>query len=207
VTSTGQYALTISDGCEPSFVFYEVDIAPEMRLALAAQAEIHLGEELTLEPLILNNSDSLAIEWFDPLGNSLSCLDCPEPVAIPLQDVQYILRVNNEVCRDTAVIDVLVDKTRRIYIPNVFSPNGDGVNDYFYVQSPDPGRIRSFTVYDRWGSVLTDIDDSVLNDLLSGWDGRSKGELLNSGVYLYFMQIEFLDGEVEEFVGTVTILR
>ncbi|MEM9820369.1 MAG: hypothetical protein AAF985_04835, partial [Bacteroidota bacterium] len=59
----------------------------------------------------------------------------------------------------------------------------------------------------RWGSVLFDTDGSVLNDLLSGWDGRSKGQLLNSGVYLYYVQIEFIDGLVEEFVGTVTILR
>ena len=139
--------------------------------------------------------------------NSLSCLDCPETNAFPLDDAQYTILVSNEFCRDTATITVNVDKTRRVYIPNVFSPNGDGVNDYCYLQSPDPGNIRSFKVFDRWGSLLYDSSASALNDLLSGWDGRSKGELLNSGVYLYFIEMEFIDGVIEEFTGSITILR
>lgn len=126
---------------------------------------------------------------------------------MPLQSAVYGLKVSNGICQDSSRIEVQVDQTRRIYAPNVFSPNNDGLHDYFYLQSPDFGIIRSFRVFDRWGNVLYSSGSDVFNDLSGGWDGNSRGKPLPPGVYIWQAEVEFIDNTKKVLSGEVTVVR
>ncbi len=208
VVEPGEYTLTILDGCEPSYVFYTVTEGARVEVSIPqATIEIHQGESSVLSPLVLNQGGTPDFEWADPLGNSLSCLSCPSPVAMPLSSTIYSVIVSNEECVDSASVVLVVEESRRVYAPNVFSPNGDGINDYFYLQSPDNGEILSLTITDRWGSQLFHSASSFLNDAQSGWDGQSRGQNSDSGVFLWRAEMEFIDGKRELFFGEVAVLK
>lgn len=203
----GWYQLTLFDGCEPAEVFWNVREGAPVEIAPFEPLQIHQGEQIQLNPFMMNAGDTLTYTWTDPLPPSLSCLDCPAPVAMPLQSALYSLIVSNGVCTDSALLEIKVDQTRRIYAPNVFSPNGDGIHDHFYLQSPDFGRIRSFQVFDRWGNVVYSSDDDAFNDLSGGWDGSSRGKPVPPGVYIWQAEVEFIDGARKVLSGTVSVLR
>lgn len=208
VNAPGRYQLAVYDGCRPSFVFFEVREGDFIEARFPEEkVKIHLGERHQLEPLIINAGDTLDIEWSGPQGNSLSCLTCPAPIAMPLDHVAYTLRVSNGVCADTARVVILVDKSRRIYAPTAFSPNGDGRNDYFYLQSPDFGILRSLEVYGRWGDLVFRSGSSALNEAQAGWDGRTGSGPAAAGLYLWKAEIEFIGQIREVFSGAVSLLR
>ena len=112
--------------------------------------------------------------------------------------------MNNEECSDSLVYEIDVDNTRRVYFPNIFSPDGDGNNDVLYFQSPDPGTIESFRVYDRWGNLHYETEDMLMNDLESGWEPPFDFE---SGAYTWVCEITFLDELTEFFTGVVFIAK
>ena len=102
----------------------------------------------------------------------------------------------------------MVDREQRVFIPNSFSPNGDGFNDQFMIFAGSDVRIiRSFKVFNRWGAALYTANDFSPNDTQFGWDGEFQGQIVNSGVYIYFAEIEFVDGRTEIFRGDLTITR
>jgi len=208
VSGPGEYPLTILDGCEPVHIFFNVRFGAGVEVSFSQDAlQIHQGESLVLAPVIFNNGNQTHIEWTDPLGYSLSCLSCPTPEALPLETTTYSVTVSNGECTDMASVEVEVDDTRRLYAPNVFSPNGDGINDYFYLQSPDHGNILSLTITDRWGDQLFHSASSSLNVGQSGWDGNSRGLPNGAGVYRWQAELEFVDGIREVFSGQVVLLR
>ena len=99
-------------------------------------------------------------------------------------------------------------KRRPIYIPNVFSPTGDGVNDFFIAYGNVAAvRIKTMKVFDRWGGLVFSGENLPLGGDRVGWDGRVNNKALDAGVYVYFFVIEFVDGEEILFKGDVTLMR
>jgi gliding motility-associated-like protein len=208
ISAPGFYELTVFNGCEPSWVFFSVAEGPAISVSLPLETvEIHLGEEYVLSASLNNSGDSVAIEWSGSLSQALSCLDCLAPTAKPLDNTTYTVRVSNGVCADATSIRFLVDKSRRVYAPNVFSPNGDGVNDFFFLQSPDFGILRSLWVFDRWGKPVFYSDQSVMNDAATGWDGTFKGRHMPVGLYAWMAEVEFIGGIIEVLSGELSVLR
>ena len=207
VKEPGVYHLTLFDGCEPSEIFWNVGIGTPIKIEMTTTDSIHQGEQVTLEPLIYNQGDSLSLVWEDPPGNSLSCNDCLRPVASPLEPVTYTLIASNEICSDTVIHALFVDTERRVYAPNAFSPNFDGINDFFFLQSPDFGIVHRLVVMDRWGGSVFNSKTVILNDEKSGWDGTIAGRLATPGNYVWRAVIEFIDGKRSEFYGTVSVVR
>ena len=112
-----------------------------------------------------------------------------------------------EGCIVTATVHIQVNNDVRIYFPNVFSPNGDDINDKFTVSGRrDLIMVRSLVIYDRWGGALWEGKDFIA-DGTNGWDGYSRGEAAPSGVYVWKCEIELIDGHREIFSGDVTLLR
>ena len=112
----------------------------------------------------------------------------------------------------TAQIVIDVDKNRNVFIPNVFSPNGDGSNDVF---KPFIGAgvesVNSFKVFDRWGEIVYERpnDAPPLNNdsSIDGWDGTFNGRRMNPGVFVYLIEVAFVDGLTLLYRGDVTILQ
>ena len=111
------------------------------------------------------------------------------------------------VATDSVMIDVI--KIRSVFIPNAFSPNGDGVNDVFTVFS-DGRRIQTVSylrIFNRWGSLVYDSEGNLVNDLSTGWDGRvGDGRLADAGAYTYLTEIVFVDGVTRQFAGTINLI-
>ncbi len=99
-------------------------------------------------------------------------------------------------------------KERRVYTPNIFSPNGDGVNDLFYLPTGKGVRaIQDFNVYNRYGETLYSTNYCAPQDETCGWDGYYNGNLLIEGVYSYSANIVYLDQEEQVIKGTVQLVR
>jgi len=88
-----------------------------------------------------------------------------------------------------------------VFIANVFSPNGDGVNDVVYVRGKDI-REMVFRIYNRWGNLLFQT-----SDINTGWGGRSNEQECAAGVYFYSAEIVFKNGESSVRKGSITLLR
>jgi gliding motility-associated-like protein len=104
-------------------------------------------------------------------------------------------------CRDTTYRSITVDQEFNLYIPNAFSPNGDGFNEVFLAQGTGIKEFR-LRIFDRWGELLFET-----NDILQAWDGSYKGGLATTGVYVYQIRVKALIGEAYDKTGHVTLLR
>lgn len=99
--------------------------------------------------------------------------------------------------------DPIVASVRKeLMIPNAFSPNNDGQNDFFKITNMTDEKLIDFKVFNRWGTILFRTTDSR-----QGWDGTNKGQQQPVGVYGYVIRIGYSDGYVETYKGTVTLIR
>lgn len=208
VTTPGDFSQTFTgaNGCD-SIHSVTVTLAPDLFLDLPEFIEIEFSDELVLAPQV-NPADVLTYAWAD--DPTLSCLDCQNPTATPLEQTTYSLTIfDPEGCSAQDEIQVFVRKRLGVFIPNSFSPNDDGINDVFMIFS-DPKTVvgvREFRVFSRWGEPVFEISDFPTNDTLYGWDGFFRGEKMNPGVFVYFAEIEFLDGSARIFKGDVALVK
>jgi gliding motility-associated-like protein len=98
---------------------------------------------------------------------------------------------------------------REVFAPNVFSPNEDGINDFFFLSShPDAiTEIPILRIYDRWGGLVFQGIDLESNRPEQGWNGKIDGEFTNPGVFVWVAEVEYTDGLMETISGDVTIIR
>jgi len=141
----------------------------------------------------------------------LSSSDTLTPVVTPFEDQSYTLLVWDENgCSGTGNINVVIDRNRNVFIPNIFSPNNDGSNDFFNIYTGNGvKRIKSVNIFSRWGSLLfhaTNLSPQGI-DGVKLWDGKHRGKRMNSGVYVYIIEVEFLDGIVLLYRGDIAIVR
>lgn len=95
-----------------------------------------------------------------------------------------------------------------VYFPNIFSPDGDGVNDFFNVFGENDLRsVKEMQIYSRWGEMLFEQYDILPNTFSSGWNGDAFGEHAPAGVYVYKVLLEMEDGQQKPFYGSVTLVR
>ncbi len=204
----GSYDLVVQDvhGCTAEeTVVVNAPFFPEVELQNFTL--IQLGDSVLLEP-VLNLPAANVITWqWSPL-DGLSCADCPEPYAKPLKSTVYTLVITDvNGCTAKASTQLRVDKRRYLYAPNIFSPNGDGINDTFTLYAKGVKNIRTLQVFDRWGAEVFMVQDLQPNDELRGWNGNFRGNNLNPAVFVWQAVVEFDDGEVEVFSGDITLER
>ncbi|MCC7246131.1 MAG: gliding motility-associated C-terminal domain-containing protein [Saprospiraceae bacterium] len=204
----GLYTLVVQDafGCSASeTVSIEPPLIPS--LSIAALDLLDLGDSVLLQP-VTNILSGLVNSWSWSPGTGLSCTDCKTPWAQPLQDMRYnLLLTDVNGCSAEAQVLVFVNQKHRIYAPNAFSPNGDGVNDFFMIFGKGVKEIRALQVYDRWGEALFHGEHLQANDEQKGWEGNYRGDPMTPAVFVWVARVEFLDGAVEMFSGDVTLMR
>lgn len=202
----GQYSLTVRDanGCTiAESAVFPVPLIPQ--IDLGDDLSIDLGESTLLQLNFNVPLDSFA--WVARPG--LSCYDCPQPEARPFTTTTYTLTVRAPGgCTDTDSVTVVVLAKRDVYVPNIFSPDDDGHNELFTVYGgPEVLIVRTLQVYSRWGELMFRRDLLAANDEQGGWDGTFRGKAMPPGVYTWIAEVEFLDGVVLEYQGTITVLR
>ena len=209
ITSAGVYTLEARNNCE---TIVKIITVTEEYIEVSTfddEYEIMLGEYLDFDIDIVTNSNISNILWNDERGNSsFSCLDCETPNVRPLFDATYIATVTSEAgCVDDIGITVRVDKQRDVYAPNIFSPNGDGANDIFFLTGTDFVTVNEFNIYDRWGNLVYSTLSKQLGESTEGWNGQYNGSNVNPGVYVWYAEVEWLDGYTENLAGDVTVVR
>ena len=176
-----------------------VDAGPDQTVDLGFSTNIFAG--LSPDPSGVN------ILWMP--DTLISCIDCLNPTVTPPGQTTYTITVVNEDgCFDTDEITIFVNENRPVFIPNAFSPNGDGRNDFTSVfAGPAATIINSMQIFDRWGTLMWEGVNLPLNDFNTGWDGTFRGEDVNQGVFVYQASIGFIDGVDILFKGDITLLR
>lgn len=175
----------------------QVDAGPDMVVAT--------GSVIPLP--VKGSEDIVKIEWTPVTG--LSCFDCLTPNATPADNITYHVKVTNQFgCTSTDDLAIkLVCDEGNVFIPNTFSPNGDGQNDVFYVRGRGMQTIRVFRIFNRWGQLIFERSGVSSNDISAGWDGRFKGVPLNPDVFVYYVEIVCDKGAVNLLKGNITLIR
>jgi gliding motility-associated-like protein len=209
IEEVGMYTVTVYDGCDVSVIDYEVLIEDFFVDILQETVQIDLGNSLPINATYFAGEAPVTFSWIDPLGNSLSCTDCVSTVATPLDDVSYTLVMaveNGCVYRDSIAVDVWKDRT--VYIPNAISPNGDGINEFFFVQSElNNLEVAKMSIFDRWGNLVFMTENIPVNQESVGWNAEYNGQPVQSGVYVYMIELKFIDGFIRLRKGDVTVIR
>ncbi len=206
----GTYDVVVHDaaGC-PFTAQLTIEEPQFFNIDLEAHAEIEEGQSYQIQVDVNLSGGQIDTLWWTP-QTWLSCTDCLEPVASPPVTTLYKLTaVTDKGCKDSDHILLLVRKGAEIYVPNAFSPNGDGTNDVLVVYA-DPDkvkRIKSFLVFSRWGETVFEYHDFEPNNPAYGWDGTYRGQLMNPAVFAWFAIVEFADGREKLYEGDVILVR
>jgi gliding motility-associated-like protein len=207
------YTLTISDatGCT-----YQTEVtltAPEevtLSLETDLQAEVlSLGESVELQGNVSVPASSLSSIVWTPIGVDSSCLSCLTLTVAPLVTTTYSLTVADaNGCSASDQVTVIVKIDRPVYVPDVFSPNDDGINDLLTVFGGSTvTKIKSFLLFDRWGEIMYEYYNFQPNQPAYGWDGKHRGDVLDPAVFIWFAEVEFVDGRVVLYKGDVALVR
>lgn len=142
-------------------------------------------------------------------SDGLSCAACPFPVAGPKYTTTYQVQVtDSNTCVNTAeiVVDVAC-KTENYFVPNTFSPNGDGMNDVFYPRGRGLASVQSMKIYNRWGQLVFERRNFAANDPAKGWNGKKDGQALPPDVYVYMIEFVCDNAQIVPMQGNVTLIR
>ncbi len=213
----GGHEVTIFDpnGCS-TVVVVDIDQPEEIRVTFPEDPfVVELGDTTRqLQPIITPLSTQVDSFIWSP-ADYLSDPGVRNPFVRPLESLDYeltVIDVNG--CEGVGSVFVELDANRNLYIPNAFSPNGDGANDEFRIY-PCVGvtRVVSANIFDRWGDLVFQSEGAdVGSGLYCGnglvlWDGRFNNETMNMGVYVYVIEVEFLDNVRLVYRGDVSLMR
>ncbi|MEL6986369.1 MAG: gliding motility-associated C-terminal domain-containing protein [Bacteroidota bacterium] len=193
--------------------FISITQPNQISVSIDSVPEIQLGESVVLigRPNLNVAIDSVA--WTG-VGDSILCVgtddDCLAIEVSPFNTSTYQLTIwDINGCMTSTQITVEVDKVRNVFVPNAFSPNGDGNNDEFRVYTGQGiTNIKSIRVFDRWGALMFASFDQVPDPSgVISWDGNYRGQMMMPGVYVYAVEVEFLDGQSLLYRGDITLVR
>jgi gliding motility-associated-like protein len=142
---------------------------------------------------------------------NLSCTQCQTPLASPERDTTYMVTAINEFgckAKDELRIRVISDCSgNMVYVPNTFSPNGDGSNDKFFPRGKGIDRMQVLRIFNRWGEVVYEKINFPVNDASYGWDGTFKGRPPQPDVYIFQAEVYCSNGELIKFAGNVSLIQ
>ena len=184
-----------------------IDEPEAFSIDAGADIFIKLGERADLDGQVIPYYGQ-TINWSPP--DSLFCSTCLSTYFYPLETSQVNLLVVDTTsgCFQEDSLLIFVEKPREFYVPNVFSPNLDGTNDFFTVFAGiGVEEILQFKVFSRWGNLVFENNNFQPNDLNAGWDGTFNEKTLNPDVFVWKAQVRFKDGETKWYQGDVTLIR
>jgi gliding motility-associated-like protein len=142
-------------------------------------------------------------------ADNLDCPTCANPVTTIVFARTYAVTAtdsNNCSASDTILIKTICND-KNYWFPNTFSPNGDGVNDYFFPRGTSLYNIQSLTIFNRWGQMVFQRRDFPANVQNLGWDGAYAGKPAPADAYVYMAQVVCENAQVVLLSGNVTLIR
>lgn len=196
---TQVYTLTALDtmGCpKPSLRKVQVTVIPPIIARAGPDTLLAFGQSVRL-----HGSGAPYYSWSPALG--LSDPYIADPLASPQRDMWYYLKTfTSNGCYGVDSVQVRYAKGPALYVPNAFSPNGDGINDVFRPVPVGIRRFHFFRVFDRWGRLVFSSRDPN-----AGWNGYVRGVPADLGTYVWEVEGTDLNGRLQDEKGSVVLLR
>lgn len=212
IVKAGVYDVTVTDqnNCMNSAAI-RIFECPPLLLDIGQDIKIELGDEVTIQPSsnVMGNflhtwrandevleGEAFNLEQYVPTKNTVLELS--------------IIDDNDCIASDS--IFIRVDRRLKVFAPNAFSPNGDGINDFFYLQSEEGHvrKIKSFRIFNRFGNLLFEQKNIHPNDKNLGWNGlqgNNEEAPYSNQVFIWMAEIELIDGSTHLMKGDLTIVR
>ncbi len=195
--------------CAPDTAYADIFVYPEIVGHLPKERNYFKGESEVEVNVSMQSHGDYSFTWSP--ADLVSCQNC-ETVMVEVQDSAFMLDLA-VMEMESGCTDTMSVRIRQFYgcesakggigVPNVFTPNDDGVNDELVIEAPAFGDITSFSVFDRWGQRV--FQSSSINDY---WDGRLNGDRVQSGVYSYIVSAICPDtGKNVYTSGDITVMR
>ncbi len=206
---SGAYDVMIQDaeGCELTTTFI-VPVVEEVTAILEDEVEISIGQSYQLNTITNIPENQIASVTWTP-ATALSDPTSLNPTTTTTEDITYTVVIENENgCSTEAEITLRVDREIGVFIPNVFSPfNGDGNNDEFRIYARDESvvQLKQFNIFDRWGTQLFGQSNIDLNSAV--WDGTFRGQELKPATYVYYIELELIDGSTRILTGDISLIK
>jgi gliding motility-associated-like protein len=166
---------------------YLVKVFPIPTINAGDDKTINVGNSLTLTPTF--SSDVNSIVWTP--STWIVGTNYPSITVKPNLNQEYKVTARNAGgCTNSDIVNVFVlCDGSNFYIPNTFSPNGDGMNDKFYPRGTGLFTIKQLRIFDRWGNEVFARYNFKANEETSGWDGTYKDQKVGSEVYVYLIEL------------------
>jgi gliding motility-associated-like protein len=204
----GDYSLTVSDvnGCsnEQSFTIVEPDL---LTIDIGANQTVTEGDSVSIRMFSnLSGAGIGSIAWSEYQGTTCPGCTTFDFVAISSATISATI-TDTAGCEASDSMRLTVIVPRLIYVPNIFSPNDDGTNDYFTISGKSNLlSIASLQIFDRWGNQLFEKKNLAPGDQREGWDGTFRSEPLPPGVYVFVAELIY-EGLTEFVTGSITLVR
>jgi gliding motility-associated-like protein len=191
------YQVTASNGtCMSTKATLTVTIAAIYAYAGGPVVYVNAGQSATL--LGQESGSNVTISWEPTIY--LTNANTVTPTVTPLTDTTYTLTVSSGSCTDTSSVQVIVMK--QLIIPNIFSPNGDGINDTWKITYLEEYPGAEVMIFNRWGQMLFSATGASYES--SPWDGTYNGQPVPVGAYYYIINMPNLSKPMS---GCVSVIR
>ena len=185
-----------------------------IKIVVGKPTPIHIGGDTTVPsgvPVMLNTgnlpADIRSWKWGGKAD--FSCVYCATPTANVIMDEYLYCTATNQfgcITSDTVLVKTFCSGSE-VFIPNAFTPDGDGVNDMLVVQGRGIKLIKSFRIFSRWGEMVFEKSNFLPGDKSSGWDGRIRGKQAGTDVFVYVCEAVCDRGNSYVFKGNVSIIK
>ncbi|MEO6818135.1 MAG: PKD domain-containing protein [Ginsengibacter sp.] len=187
-----------------------------------AQVKVSVGEKPTIDlgpdrieaagtviPLTVKTNGVPIKSYLWSPSDNLDCADCPNPNATIKKNISYSLLVTSAFgCEATDIINIKsICENTQVFIPNTFTPDGDGLNDILMIRGRGIARVKSFRIFNRLGEIVFEKTDFPANEPSYGWDGRVRGIVGEPAVYVYTAEVICENGLSFIYKGNITILK
>jgi gliding motility-associated-like protein len=212
--SAKDYRIDVKDGngCITQ-TWTSLDQPSPLLVDLGQDTTLNLGDSIQLTPSLSGGAGFFTFDWNSGYLQNLICIDTIECKTIEVKPTIsniYTLTVTDENgCIGEDKIEIFVLKNRGVYVPSGFTPNADSNNDLLGVfgKSKMVKEVLVFRIYDRWGELLYEDKNFDVNDSTRGWDGKFRDKECNVGQYVWYVEIEYIDGFREIERGNSSLIR
>jgi gliding motility-associated-like protein len=205
----GTYTYQIEDAKQCKIqLTAQIEQNPELKLIVRADTTLSLGDSILLVADIQGATSPMKYDWRPTMF--LACTDCRKTWVTPLNATTYTVEATDSLgCTADNSVSISLKKDPKVFIPTAFSPNGDGSNDVFRPFF-DKGvrKMNVMRIFSRWGEEVFVARDIDVRDMeYNGWNGVYKGQQVTPDVFVYYIEVEFIDGETKLYKGDVTVIR
>ncbi|MEO6490424.1 MAG: PKD domain-containing protein [Ferruginibacter sp.] len=182
-----------------------VTVGPKPLVNIGNDISASTGSVVTLHA---NTQNGPIINYSWSPATNLSCTDCETPVAVVKNNIEYAITVTNIFgCQATDILRINVFcQSGQVFIPNSFTPDGDGLNDIFMIRGKGI-TVKSFRIFNRWGELVFEKKNFNPNDPAFAWDGKVRGKAATPDVFVYTADVVCDNNVVYTYKGNTTILK